>query len=483
MAMLDCARRNFVGKSEFGRVFPATMSVHSFTRTVSLGRSARDVFAWHERPSAFERLCPPWEAVRVLEASGGIQDGGRLVMRGKLGLFHGHCELNYFAYDEPWHFSSRMKEGPFAEWEHDHQFEQHGPAACTLTDTVRYRLPLGWLGNLAHPWAQRRLDRLFAYRHEMLIDDLEMAADYGAVRSMRFLVTGASGLVGRALVPFLRSQGHEVWRLVRQPAKKPDEIFWDPERGELDLTRQPSFDVVVHLAGAGIAAGRWTASRRREIEDSRLRGTRTLVDALERLEHRPFVLVTASAVGFYGATGDRDLYEDGPRGEGFLAGVCDAWEQEAFAAENLGLRVVPLRFGVVLSPLGGALGRLLPVFSAGLGGRLGSGRQWMSWVAIDDVLGAIYHAVLDQRCNGPVNVVAPEPVTNQEFCSVLARVLKRPAVLPVPGVALRLLFGSLADETLLASARVRPGVLQETLYRFRHPDLEGTLRHLLGRPA
>lgn len=459
------------------------MSVHSFTRTVSLGRSARDVFAWHERPSAFERLCPPWEAVRVLESSGGIQDGGRLVMRGKLGLFHGHCELNYSAYDEPWQFVSTMKEGPFAEWVHEHQFEQKGPAACILTDTVRYRLPLGWLGDLARPWVQRRLDRLFAYRHETLIDDLEMAAGYGSVRGMRFLVSGASGLVGRALVPFLRSQGHEVWRLVRGPAKRPDEISWDPVRGQLDLTRQPSFDVLVHLAGAGIGAGRWTGSRRREIESSRIQGTHTLVNALEPLAHRPFVLVTASAVGFYGPTGDEDVYEDGPRGEGFLAGVCDAWEQEALAAEDLGLRVVPLRFGVVLSPLGGALGRMLPVFSAGLGGRLGGGRQWLSWVAIDDVLGAVYHAVLDQRCSGPVNVVAPEPVTNREFSSVLAKVLRRPALLSVPASALRLRFGALADETLLASARVRPGVLQETLYRFRHPDLEGALRHMLGRPA
>jgi len=210
-------------------------------------------------------------------------------------------------------------------------------------------------------------------------------------------------------------------------------------------------------------------------------GTRTLVTAVDRLRHRPFVFVTASATGFYGDGADRILSEDDKRGTGFLAEVCEAWEREAAAARGFGIRVVKLRTGVVLTPAGGALAKLLPMFRAGLGGRLGNGRQWMSWISIDDLVGAFYHAVLDQRCSGPVNAVAPEPVTNAEFAATLARVLRRPAILPVPKTALKLAFGAMADETLLASARVKPARLLAAQFWFRHERLEQALRHVLGQ--
>ncbi|MBK9989750.1 MAG: TIGR01777 family protein [Verrucomicrobia bacterium] len=457
------------------------MSLQTFTKSISLRRPVAEVFAWHERAGALERLTPPWERVEVLEQTGGIRDGGRVVLRSKVGPFWSRWEVEHRGYDEKRVFRDVLLKGPFAFWEHAHRFKIDSAASCTLTDEINYRLPLGFLGRAGSAFARSKLERLFAYRHAVLAEDLAMVESYGSVRSMRFLVSGASGLVGRALVPFLRSQGHEVIRLVRHKAHGPDEVFWDPEKGVLDLASVRMLDAVVHLAGANVAEGRWTAARREEIRASRVLGTRTLVTALDRLRHRPFVLVTASATGFYGDAGDKKLFESDKRGSGFLADVCEAWEREAAVSRGFGIRVAKLRTGVVLSPAGGALAKLLPLFSAGLGGRISSGNQWMSWISIDDMIGAIYHAVLDQRCNGPVNAVAPEPVTNAEFTATLAHVLRRPAILPVPTAALHLAFGAMADETLLASARVMPGRLTESQFYFRHIRLEQALRHLLGR--
>lgn len=457
------------------------MNIQTFNKTVSLHRPVREVFAWHERPGALERLTPPWERIEVVRRSGGIHDGGRVLLRSKIGPFWSNWEVEHRGYDEGRIFRDILQKGPFPFWEHEHRFKLDGPAACTLTDEINYRLPLGWFGRVGDAYARRKLERLFNYRHTVLTDDLAMSARYGSVRNLRFLVSGSSGLVGQVLVPFLRSQGHEVVRLVREKPSSNDEIFWNPTKGELDLMHVRPFDAVVHLAGANIAEGRWTASRRKEIRESRVLGTRTLVTALDRLRHRPFVLVTASATGFYGDGGAQKLYEGDRRGNGFLAEVCEAWEREAAAARGFGIRVAKLRTGVVLTPAGGALARMLPLFSAGLGGRIGSGEQWMSWISIDDMVGVIYHAVLDQRCNGPVNAVAPHPVTNAEFTATLARVIRRPVFLPVPKMVLKLAFGAMAQETLLASTRAMPGRLDEAQYRFRHERLEPALRHVLGR--
>jgi len=458
------------------------MSVETFTKSISVRRPAGEVFAWHERPGALERLTPPWEQVEILERTGGIRDGGRVVLRSKVGPFWSRWQVEHRGYKERRQFCDVQMKGPFASWEHLHRFEAAGTTDCTLTDEIHYKLPLGALGRVGAGFVRSKLEQLFTYRHAVMRDDLEMAARYGAVRPMRFLISGASGLVGRSLVPFLRSEGHEVIRLVRRQPQTLDEVFWDPVKGALDLAPVKVIDAVIHLAGEAVAAGRWTASRRAEIRASRVMGTRTLVGAIDRLRHRPFVFVTASGTGFYGDGGDQTLREDERRGNGFLAEVCEAWEREAAVARGFGIRVVKLRTGVVLTPAGGALAKMLPVFRAGLGGRLGSGRQWMSWISIDDLVGAYYHAVLDERCNGPVNAVAPEPVTQAEFAATLARVLRRPAGLAVPTAALKLAFGAMAGETVLASARAVPGRLLDAQFWFRHERLEEALRHVLGRP-
>jgi uncharacterized protein (TIGR01777 family) len=293
-------------------------------------------------------------------------------------------------------------------------------------------------------------------------------------------VSGASGLIGRALIASLLETGHRVTRLVRRPARA-GEISWDPESGNLDPADLEGIDAVVHLAAENVGA-RWTARRKQRIRESRLRGTRLISEALGR-RRGPATLVSASAIGVYGHRGDDVLTESsGPGDPGdFLVATALEWEASTEPARRAGVRVVLPRFGVVLSPEGGALARMLLPFRLGVGGRLGSGRQWMSWVSIHDVVGAIKHLLVDTSLNGPVNVTSPEPVTNRDFTRILGRVLKRPTVLVVPAFALRLAYGDMAQSTLLSSARVLPEKILRSGFRFRHPDLETALRHLLQR--
>ncbi len=308
---------------------------------------------------------------------------------------------------------------------------------------------------------------------------------------MNILVSGSRGLIGSALVPALTARGHRIVRLVRAPtAPSPDQIAWDPGSGRIDARALEGIDAVIHLAGESIATGRWTAAKKARIRESRVRGTRSIADALAGLGRKPDVLVCASATGYYGDRGEEILVEDSEPGAGFLAEVVRAWEAAAAPARDAGIRVVHLRSGVVLSPGGGALARLLPVFRLGLGGRLGSGRQFMSWITIDDEVEAIVHALTRDDLRGPVNFVSPHPVTNREFTATLGRILRRPAPCAVPGAMLRLALGEVASE-LLASQRVHPARLLAAGYAFRYPAVELALHHLLeplratahGRPA
>jgi len=299
---------------------------------------------------------------------------------------------------------------------------------------------------------------------------------------MRVLLSGSSGLVGSALIPALVSGGHEVVCLVRsQPRDEASEVRWDPQAGEIDGAGLKGVDAAVHLAGESIAAGRWTAARKDRILESRVRGTRLLAEALAGLEQRPAVLVSASAVGYYGDRGEETLTEESDSGSAFLSEVCRQWEAATEPAVEAGMRVVNLRSGVMLSTAGGALPRLLTPFRLGVGGTLGSGKQFMSWIAIDDVVGAILHVLTTETLRGPVNAVAPQARTNREFTKTLGRVLRRPTLLPMPAFAARLAFGQMADELLLCSQRAEPAKLVASGYKFRFPELEGALRHLLGK--
>ena len=299
---------------------------------------------------------------------------------------------------------------------------------------------------------------------------------------MRVLLTGGSGLVGSSLAPALVASGHEVVRLARPstPATGRESLaIWNPESGQIDLSRAGCLDAVVHLAGETIAQ-RWTPEVKRRIRDSRVGGTRLLCEALAKLPTRPKVLVCASATGFYGDHGDEWLDEQGDAGKDFLAEVCRQWEAACASAAGQGIRVVHLRIGIVLTPKGGALAKMLPVFRLGLGGRLGDGRAYWSWITLDDLLEVIQHALVSEALCGAVNAVSPHPVTNAEFTKTLGGVLRRPAILPVPRFAVELLFGEMGREAMLAGFRVKPAKLIESKFKFRYPELAPALRHLVG---
>ena len=293
---------------------------------------------------------------------------------------------------------------------------------------------------------------------------------------MKVAVAGASGFVGSALVRRLQAEGHVVRRFVRRPAVEPDEIAWHPASGEVEQRELlEGIDGVVNLAGSNLAAGRWTEARKEELVRSRVESTRALVAVMARLNHKPQVFVSASAVGYYGHRGEEELTEASRAGGGFLSDLCHAWEEEARIAESAGIRTAILRLGLVLGS-GGVLAKLLPVFRAGFGGQLGDGRQWMSWIALDDLLGALLRGLTDARLSGPINAVAPGAVRNAEFTRALAHAVGHHTFAPVPAFVLRAMFQEMADEMLLASTRVRPQRLLEVGFSFAHPELEEAMR-------
>ncbi|HUK92272.1 MAG TPA: TIGR01777 family oxidoreductase [Blastocatellia bacterium] len=296
---------------------------------------------------------------------------------------------------------------------------------------------------------------------------------------MKVLMSGSSGLIGSALRKSLQSAGEEVIRLVRSDARGADEVRWDPQAGYIDQAAIEGMDAIVHLAAESIADGRWTASKKSRIRDTRTHGTQLLCQAVAKTSKKPSVLVSASAVGFYGDRGDEVLTESSSAGSGFLAEVCRDWEAATAPAAEAGIRVVTLRIGVVLSGAGGALAKMLPPFRLGLGGRLGSGRQYMSWIVIDDLVAAIRFGLAKEQLSGPVNMVSPNPVTNAEFTRAIGKVISRPTLFPVPAFALHAAFGEMADEVLLSGARALPQKLQAAGFKFDFTTLESGLRHVL----
>lgn len=444
--------------------------------------SAAELFAWHGRPGALERLLPPWGRATLLERSGGIKDGSRTVLRVPwIGPFKRRWVAEHGGYAEGRQFTDIQLQGPFASWEHKHLFEPDGANASILEDRIEYALPLGFAGRLLGGRKVRRiLRRAFAYRHAVLSHDLALHAGRPDPEPWKILVTGATGLVGAALVSFLTSGGHEVIRLGRRPAFAGD-LSWDQIDPHGNLDRFEGFDAVIHLAGESIARGRWTAAKKERIRASRVDNTRRLCETLARLASPPRVLLCASAVGYYGNRGDELLDETSALGTGFLAEVCRDWEAAAAPARTKGIRVAHLRFGVVLSAGGGALAAMLTPFRLGLGGKIGNGRQYMSWIALDDLLGVVHLAMFQDNLEGPINVVAPEDATNRVFTKALGRVLWRPTILPMPAFASRLAFGEMADEALMASQRAVPLKLMGAAFSFSFPTLEAALRHCLGK--
>lgn len=429
-----------------------------------------EVFGWHERPGAISRLVPPWQPTSAAREASSLRDG-TAVLSLPLGL-RWVARHEPAGYDRPHQFVDRLDNPPLGavlSWRHTHRFEAVTTESTRVVDEVRTSLP----GKLLRP--------MFTYRHDQLAADLttlNQARLWGS-RTLTVAVTGSSGLVGTDVCALLGTAGHRVVRLVRHRTSKQGERHWEPEDPDEDLLQ--GVDVVVHLAGASIA-GRFTERRKAAIRDSRLEPTRRLAElAAQSPGVRAFV--SASGIGYYGADrGEELLGEGADPGEGFLADVVRGWEAATEAAAAAGLRTVQVRTGIVQSPRGGALRLQRPLFEAGLGGRLGDGHQWLSWIGIDDLADIYLRAVVDDNVSGPVNAVAPHAVRGEDYTRTLARVLRRPALIPVPRVGPRLMLGSEgAAEVAFASQHVEPLRLQELGHSFRHPQLTQALCHLLGR--
>jgi uncharacterized protein len=468
-----------------------------FEKTSLMPVSARELFAWHTRPGAFVRLSPPWGAVELLAQAGDFPE--RCV---KLRVPAGPLKMTWLAqhsnYVEGRSFRDTQVSGPFASWVHDHVMEdvrgEHphpGPlpegegvrgGRSKLTDRVAYEIPLGWLGRaVAGKGIARQLEGMFAYRHKITLRDLGRHALTPAEdKGCKVAITGASGLLGRTLSAFFGSGGHEVVRIGRGAG---NDVTWDPTKEDLGLAPGALDGVkwVIHLAGENVGEGRWTEAKKKRMWESRVGVTERLAKYLAGMKVKPEAMICASGIGVYGDRGDEVLTEESAGGAGYFGDLCRAWDGAVTAASEGGVRCVQLRLSMVVTPRGGALEKMLLPFKMGMGGPLGNGKQYWSWISLEDVVGLFHHACVTRGLSGAVNATSPEPVTCREFARQLGKVLRRPSVLPVPGFVLKVLMGEGADALVLASCRAIPERALRSGYVFVHAGLREALEEGFGR--
>lgn len=438
---------------------------------------------WHARPGAFRRLAPPWEDITFLEGDMGLDVGARTVFTIRKGPARIRWEALHTACQAPHRFVDTQEAGPFAKWVHDHRFLPAGdtPSEGTiLEDEVTWKPPGGPFGAVAIPALKATNARMFRYRHTRTARDLARHAPYAERPRLRVAITGATGLVGTALQAFLTTGGHEVVRVVRRDPK-PGDCVWDVRAGTIDLDALQGVDAVVHLAGAPVSET-WTEDHKRAIRESRIQGTSLIADAVTRLDPKPKVLISASAIGIYGVRGDEVVTEHSDLGNDFLAEVGKAWEAAARPAAEAGIRVVHPRIGIVTTSAGAALAKLLPVFRAGGGGPVGSGEQWISWITLDDLIASL-HCALFEPWEGVYNAVCPYPLRQLEQARALGKALSRPAVVPAPAAAVRAMFGEMGETLILGGQRVVPERLEAWGFRWDDLDYEAAVRTNLGLPT
>lgn len=422
------------------------------------------VRAYHERPGALQRLIPPGDTTQIIEQQGTVAEGDRVVLRVPPGF-----RWVSVHHPIPDGFVDEMAEGPLLRWKHAHRFVDDG-SHCLIRDEIEYG------PGLISPFFNGMLGRMFAWRKHRIAEDLSRQQ---GVAPRRWLLAGASGLIGSQLAAFLRTGGHEVVQLVRR-SPKPGEVEWDPARGRLDPRDVEGFDAVVSLSGENVGEGSWSPARKEALRSSRLGPTSMLARTFSLLERPPSAWVTASAVGIYGSRGEERLDERAAPGTGFLADLCQEWEAAANTVSSV--RVVKARIGVVLSSRGGALATMRTPFSFGVGGPIGDGRQYFPWISMDDVVYALAQLATDVRFEGPVNLVAPDSTRQAEFAAAFGKALSRPAFMPLPAVAVSTLFGQMGTEVLLGGQHVSSQKLA-TYFRFSQPDLATALAYELGNSA
>ena len=435
--------------------------------------SAKELFHWHEKQGAFHRLSPPWDQVKVLRQDPTLKPGAEVHIQMKMGPFPLKWVAKHTEYHPPNEFVDIQLKGPFKKWIHRHRMFELGELTSELEDHITFQTP--W--SLGEGMALKSVERLFNYRHEVLKNDLTVQQTTPS-QPLNIAMTGSSGMVGSALTAFLQTAGHRVIPIGRHRIQG-GEIIWDPASQTIETEKLENLDAVIHLAGENIGSGRWTAAKKMRIYNSRIQGTRLLVNTLNSLKVPPKVFVSASAVGYYGRSIDTPCDETADSGKDFLASVCVDWEKEASRFES-GRCVTP-RLGVVISSSGGALQQMLTPFRLGLGGVIGSGKQLLSWIALDDLVYSLYRLVVDENFSGPVNLCTPNPITNYELTKTLGKILRRPTMLPLPSFAARAAFGEMADATILSSCQAEPKKLIENRHAFYFPKIEDALRHTLGK--
>lgn len=464
-----------------------------FNKSSELPFSQQSVFDYHCRLGAIDRLIPPWERVRLVKRNKSLEAGAEVILQQSIGPIKKDWLARHTAYDPPNRFRDEQISGPFRSWVHDHIFEPTSDSSCRLTDSVQYQLPLAPLSNVAANWVRHQLSSMFEYRHRITNDDLRFAQYMGSkhqpAKKIRIAVSGSSGMIGRRICAIASVCGMEIVRILR-----PGSTLNDPEipcHSEVVFNTgtfsnpdvMEGLDAVIHLGGYGIAESRWTAATKEKIKASRVASTTSLVEGLRNLKQPPRKFVCASGIGAYGDRGDAicsdsDTDAASVRGNSFLEEVSRDWEGAAMRFGDIGTVCIG-RLAMVLHPLQGALAKIMPLFKLGLGGRIGDGKQYWSWIHIDDAATAFLHIALNPGSAGIYNISSPEPCTNSEFTNITAKQLNRWACLPAPGFGLRMMVGQMADELLLASTRAIPSRLEQESFPFRASTLKQAYETLL----
>ena len=452
-----------------------------YNHTTKVVTNVEETFAWHERKGAFRRLMPPWETAEQVGENSSLENGSRLTFKFPMGPIKMKWVAEHSGYNPPHAFEDTMVSGPFKTWHHVHSFVETEDGTCRIEDHVQFTLPMGVLGRVFGGGnIKRRLIRMFRAREIRLAKDTKRYKDFAHLDRKRILIAGSSGLIGRQLIAFFDTADHEVWRLVRGTPGK-NQIQWQPSEGKINPQDLEDFDAVIHLGGAGIGDKRWTKKRMELLRESRTQSTELLANTLAQLEKKPEVFIVSSAIGFYGNRGDEELTEESPRGEGFLPELCDAWEQSAQPARDAGIRTIHCRTSLVLDATGGALKKMLLPAQLGAGGPIGWGKQWYSWMSMDDQVYGINHVMMTKKCNGVYNFSSPTPVRQKIFAKTLGKVLWRPSFIPVPTFGIWLLLGKMGVTLATDSSKVLPNRLLESGYEFQHTTLEPALRDALGK--
>ena len=448
-----------------------------------INRSSKEIYDWHLRRRVVERCIPPSDVVEVLSFEGRPDTAGsKAVFRFKfLKLFWSKVVIEYIGSEKNASFSSRQVEGFFNEYSCDTVINPQSDHTSEIIDNFEFIHSFPKIFNpLINKYLKKRLGKILAYKHALIDHDIGMIKKYPLKAPMKVLISGSHGLIGKNLSYFLEFMGLEVHHLVRRSPGESNSVVWDPNTSACNIDDFEGFDAVIHLAGENLATGRWTKQKKARVLTSRAKSTEHLVEIIKKLEKPPKVFISASAIGYYGNRGSEVLTEDSDPGKGlFITDVCEKWERASKDLDEIGVRALQTRFGIVLSGQGGALKKMLNFFALGLGGQIGNGHQYMSWVALDDVFGALFHAIMTPSLKGPVNVVSPNPVPNDRFSKKLASHLHRWLGPPIPDFAIKLFMGQKGEELLLTSARVEPKKLLESGYHFHYPKLCQALMHVI----